>query len=68
MICRQVDGLRDCITERGQKEKNKYSIAYTRNLENDTDELICKAEIVRGVVNKFMITVKEGEMNWGDWD
>ena len=47
-ICRDVDGPRDCHTEWSKSEREKqilYNIAYMWNLENDTDELICKAEI-----------------------
>ena len=47
-ICSDMDGPRDCHTEWSKSERERqilYNIAYMWNLENGTDELICKAEI-----------------------
>ena len=48
LICRDVDGSRDCHTEWSKSEREKqvsYINTYMWNLENDTDELVCKAEV-----------------------
>ena len=48
VICRDVDGSRDCHTEWSKSEREKqisYSNAYMWNLENGTDEPVCRAEI-----------------------
>ena len=47
-ICRDLDGPRDCHTEWSKSAREKqilYNITYMWNVENYTDELICKAEI-----------------------
>ena len=47
VICRDVDGSRDCHTECNKSEREKqisYFNAYMWNLENGTDELVCRAE------------------------
>ena len=48
VFCRDVGGSRDCYTEWSKSEREKqisYINAYMRNLENGTDELVCRAEI-----------------------
>ena len=48
VIYRDVDGPRDCHTEWSKSEREKqisYINVYMWNLENGTDELICRAEI-----------------------
>ena len=48
VICRDVDGSRDCHTEWSKSEREKqisYINAYMWNLENGTDEPVCRAEI-----------------------
>ena len=48
VICRDVDGPRDCHIEWSKPEREKqilYINAYIWNLENGTDEPVCKAEI-----------------------
>ena len=46
VICRDVDGSRDCHTEWSKSEKQiSYINAYMWNLENGTDEPVCRAEI-----------------------
>ena len=48
VICRDVDGSRDCHTEWSKSEREKqisYFNAYMWNLENGTDEPVCGAEI-----------------------
>ena len=45
-ICRDVNGPRDCHTEWSKSERGKqisYINAYIRNLEDGTDEPICRA-------------------------
>ena len=47
-ICRDVDTSRDCHTEWSKSEREKqisYNNAYMWNLENGTDEPVCRAEI-----------------------
>ena len=40
-----MDGPRDCHNEWSKSEKEKYDIAYMKNLKrNDTNELIYKTE------------------------
>ena len=48
VICRDVDASRDCHTEGSKSEREKqmsYINAYMGNLENGTDETVCRAEI-----------------------
>ena len=47
-ICRDMDGPRDCHTEWSKSEKEKHTLyinADKWNLENSTDDIICKIEI-----------------------
>ena len=69
VICRTVDGPRDCHNmEVSQKEKNKYILTYICEIQqNGTDEPICKAEIRDTVIeNKHMDTKGEEQsgMSW----
>ena len=57
VICSNVDGSRDCRTEWSKSEREKqisYINAYMWNLENGTDEPVCRAEIETDVENKHM--------------
>ena len=48
VICRDVDESRDCHTEQSKSEREKqisYINTYMWNLENGTDDPVCRAEI-----------------------
>ena len=57
-------------SEISHKEKSKYHIILCRIQKNDTDELICKAEIETDIENKRVDT--KGRRAWWDelrdWD
>ena len=60
-ICSDMDGPGDCHTEWRESDKDKYitDMWDLKKKKSDTNELICKTEIVTEVENKFMVT-KEG--------
>ena len=67
LICREVDGPRDCIqNEVSQKEKDKYRIlTHICGIQkNGTDEPVCKAEI-ETQMQRTNVWTPRGESGWG---
>ena len=74
VICRAVNGPRDYHTKYRKSEREKqipYINGYMWNLENGTDEFICKAEIEtqKQRTNVWTPRQRRGEGGWtGRWD
>ena len=64
----EVDEARVYYTEGSKSERGKqvsYTNAYTQNLENGTDETICRAAVDTDTENRLMDTAGWGEGGMG---
>ena len=71
IICRDVDGPRDRVKSKREKEILYTNIVYVESIKNGVDHLPCKAEIRdTGRENKYIDTTGR-KVEWdelGDWD
>ena len=65
VICRDMDGPRDCHTERSKTEREKYHIlTHIGGIQkNGTDEPVCKAEI-ETQMQRVNVWTPRGDSGW----